>query len=108
MKYLEKASLSSVGLMQATGVVLYCGLIALFFYTMTRTTVTPPGFFGFFLMLTLLVFSAAVSGSIVFGYSAYLALVKNKIKEALTILAFTLLYILAIILVSAILILSFA
>lgn len=59
-------------------------------------------------MLTLLVFSAAVSGSIVFGYPAYLTLVKNKIKEALTILAFTLLYTLGIILITAILILTLA
>lgn len=107
MKFLEKASASTLGFLQALGLILYCGLIALFFYTMTKSS-TQPGFFGFFLMLMLLVFSAAVSGSLVFGYPAYLALIRNKIKEALTILVFTLLYILGIILITTILIISLA
>jgi hypothetical protein len=59
-------------------------------------------------MLNLLVFSAAVTGSMVFGFPVYLALVKNKIKEALTILTFTALYALAIILITVTLILALA
>jgi len=58
-------------------------------------------------MLTLLVFSAAITGTLVFGYPVYLVLVKNKIKEALTILAFTLLFTFILILTTAILILIF-
>ena len=106
-KYLEKASPSTLGLMQAVGVSAYCALVAGFFYTMTNST-ARPGFFGFFVMLCLLVFSAAVTGSIVFGYPAYLALVKNKIKDALEILAFTLLYLLGIIFIFAIIIITLA
>lgn len=65
----------------------------------------PPRFLGSLLILVLLVFSAAVTGSIVFGYPAYLALNK-RIKEALSILAFTLLYCLIIILAIVIIIAS--
>ena len=106
-KFLVKATPSTLGLLQAIAVILYCALVAGFFSTMTKSPV-QPGFFGFFLMLILLVFSAAATGSMVFGYPAYLALVKNKIKEALMILAFTLLFSLVIILLTAIFIISLA
>lgn len=105
LKTLENKSASTVGLLQALGITIYCALIAIFFNFMTKTT-AKPGIFGFFLILNLLVFSAAVTGSIVFGFPAYLAVVKNKIKEALTILAFTALYALAIILITITLILA--
>ena len=106
LKALEKEKPSTVGLCQALGVTVYCGLVALLFNYLAKTIPSGLGFFGFFFMLVLLVFSAAVTGSIVFGYPAYIGLVKNKIKEALTILAFTLLYSLLIILITAILIIS--
>lgn len=102
---IEKEKPSTIGLLQALGVTTYCGLIAIFFHFMAQSR-HEPGFFGFFAMLMMLVFSAAVTGSLIFGYPAYLALVKNKIKDALTILAFTLLFSLAIILITIILILS--
>ena len=105
-KALEREKLSTIGLCQALFVTVYCGLVALLFNYLTKAIPSGPGFFGFFFMLILLVFSAAVTGSIVFGYPAYIGLVKNKIKEALTILAFTLLYSLLIILITAILIIS--
>ena len=108
LKALEKEKPSTVGLCQALGVTVYCGLIAILFNYLSKAIPTGFGFFGFFFMLVLLVFSVAVTGSIVFGYPAYLALVKNKIKEALTILAFTLLYTLGIIFITAILIISYA
>ena len=81
---------SLVGLLQAIGVTIYCALIGGFFFLMEKVAITP-GFFGIFLMLTLFVFSAAVTGLIVFGYPAYLAL-NRKIKEAISVLAYTLLY----------------
>jgi hypothetical protein len=107
-KLLEKKYNSSlVGFLQAAGVLVYCGLIAVFFFYMTKTAV-QPGIVGIFLMLALFVFSAAVTGSLIFGYPAYLALVKNRIKEAFTILAYTLFYSLLIILLTIIAIVSFA
>jgi len=109
LKVLEQEKPATVGLCQALGVTIYCGLIAILFNFLTKAIPEdPPGFFGFFFMLVLLVFSAAVTGSLVFGYPAYLALAKNKIKEALTILAFTLAFSLAIILLTAIFIISLA
>ncbi|HEX7455980.1 MAG TPA: hypothetical protein VF303_00750 [Candidatus Nanoarchaeia archaeon] len=86
-----------VGLLQALGVTIYSVLIGGFFYFMQEVSATP-GFLGIVLMLILLIFSAAVTGSTVFGYPAYLALNK-KIKEALSVLAYTLLYSLGIILI---------
>lgn len=81
----------SIGLGQSLGVTVYCSLVASFFRYIGQTSVQPDGIAGVTLMLFLMVFSAAVTGLLVFGYPAYLAL-HNKIKEALLILAFTLLY----------------
>ena len=106
LKALEKEKPYVIGACQALGVTVFCALVAIFFHFMAQTK-HEPGFFGFFAMLMMLVFSAAVTGSIVFGYPAYLALVKNKIKEALTILSYTLLFSFLIILVSLILIINF-
>ena len=96
-----------IGLLQSLGISAYCAAVALFFYFMAQNQ-KQPGFFGFFLMLTLLVASAAVTGSLMFGYPAYLALAKNKIKEALTILAYSLAFTLLLIVATTILILIFA
>jgi hypothetical protein len=49
-----------------------------------------------------LVFSAAVTGSIVFGYPAYLFFKEKKVKEPLLILAFTSLYCLIILAITAV------
>ena len=95
-KNLEKEKPYTIGLCQALGVTIYCGLVALFFNYLTQT-VDKPGFYGFFFMMLLLVFSAAITGSLVFGFSVYLAVVKNKIKEALQVLAYTLIFSFAII-----------
>ena len=46
-------------------------------------------------MLTLLVFSAAVTGSLVFGYPVYLILNKQT-KEGVSIFAYTLLFLVVI------------
>lgn len=105
LKALEKEKPSTIGLLQALGVTTYCAFIATFFYIMAQSR-HEPGFFGFFAMLMMLVFSAAMTGSLVFGYPTYLALVKNRVKDAITILAFTLLFSLVIILTTITLILS--
>jgi len=84
-----------VGLVQSVLVAVYCALVgALIFYI--ADALPRPEFFGIFLMLVLLVFSAAVTGSLVFAYPAYLSLNK-KIKESLQVLGFTLLFIFLII-----------
>jgi hypothetical protein len=97
---------SLVGFLQALGVTIYSILIGSFFYLMEQVTSTP-GFLGVVLMLILLVFSAAVTGSMVFGYPAYLALNK-RIKEALNVLAYTLVYSFGIIFVISIAVVAFS
>ena len=89
LKQLEREKAWKVGLCQALLVSLYCGLVAIFFNFVVQA-LPEPGFYGFFLILTLLVFSAAVTGSLVFGYPVYLAVVNKKAKEADAILAYTL------------------
>jgi len=87
-------------------VVIYCALVVAIINLFGQIFFAPPGFFGSVLILVLLVFSAAVSGSIVFGYPAYLFLKNKQAKEALSILGFTLLYAVGIILITAVLIMS--
>ncbi len=89
---------SIIGLAQAVGVAVYCGMVGGFFWLAKNYFEEPAGFLGTVLMLVLLVFSVAVVGSIIFGYPIYLALNK-KIKDGLSVLAYTLLSSLAIILV---------
>ena len=108
MKNILKKSLnpSLIGLLQALGVAIYSALIGGFFYFMEVVSATP-GFLGIVLMLIIFVFSAAITGSIVFGYSVYLALNK-RIREALNVLAFTLLYSLGIILIMTTIVIAFS
>jgi hypothetical protein len=90
--------LAVAGFLQALGVTSYCILVALVFTILDQFQVGSPGviFFTFFLLLFVL--SAAITGSLVFGYAAYLVLNK-KIKEALMDLAYVLLWSIFIILV---------
>jgi len=105
---MKKLNLSTIGLLQALGLTVYCALVVGVMHWFGQVFFAPPGFWGSLLILVLLVFSAAVSGSIVFGYSAYLFLKYKKTKEPLSILAFTLLYCLAIIIIIVILIVALA
>jgi len=58
----------------------------------------PDQFMAIIMMLLLLVLSAAITGSLFFGYAVYLAL-HQKMKKALKLVAYTMLYSLGIILV---------
>lgn len=88
---MKKAKLSSIGLLQALGVTAYCFLVGLFIWNANNFFADRPGFMNIVFVLVLLVVSAGITGSIVFGYPAYLAL-KQKIKEALLVSVYTLLY----------------
>ena len=85
-----------IGFLQALSVALYCGLIGLFFNLAKNISPQPPEFWGTVVLLLLLVFSAAVTGLLVFGYPAFLIL-EREIKKALQILAHTFLFSLIII-----------
>lgn len=99
-KHKEKFSRPAIfGLLQALGVLVYCGFVASFLWAMNNFFLKPPSqLFGITLMLVLLVFSAAVTGFLVFGYPISL-LVDKKIKEALSVLGYTFTYLLLIFLV---------
>ena len=87
-----------VGLFQALGISIYCVLVMLFFQIMGKSNIEANQMVLGILMLILLVLSAAISGLIVFGLPVYLA-INKKIKEALNILAYTFLYLIAIIMI---------
>ncbi len=88
---MKKLSLSLIGFLQALGVVVYCSLISAFFRLGNKFFPKQSDFYITVLILILLVFSAAITGMIVFGYPACLAL-NQKIKEALHVFFYTLLY----------------
>lgn len=60
-----------LGLLSALGVGLYCTLVAGFFRFGEKVFDHYQGFFLIVLILVLLVISAAITGSLVFGLSAY-------------------------------------
>ena len=81
-----------VGFLQAISVTSYCFLIATFVWAMGNNFEhNAPEFLVGSIMLSLLVFSAAVCGILVFAYPAYL-FIQKEIKRALSILAYHLLY----------------
>lgn len=97
-RILKKFPLWQVGMLQAIGTTLYILLISTVLMLLERAVAKPPQILGMILVLSLLVFSAAVTGLIFFGYAAHLALQK-KIKDALKVLAYTLLSSLGMILI---------
>lgn len=102
LKQLEKEKSWKVGLLQALAVAIYCGLVATFITNIEHIFPNQPGVVGLFLFLSLLVFSASITGSLVFAYPVYLAVMKKKLNEAFQVLAFTVFFLL-IFIVSAIL-----
>jgi hypothetical protein len=84
-------SLPFIGFLQALGVVLYTMLVSVFMSWLGRRADTLPDQFGAPVFLTLLVFSAAVTGLSVFGYPVYLAF-QSRAGDALRIIAFTLFF----------------
>jgi len=87
-----------MGLFQALGISAYCILVVLFFKVMENSNLQPNQMVVGALVLIVLVLSAAICGLIVFGRPLYLV-INKKVKEALIILSYTFLYLLAIILI---------
>lgn len=94
----KKTSPALLGLLQALGVAIYCLIIGFFFRYMTNSNVSEPNILIPTLMLTILVFSAAVTGLTVFGRPAYLV-TQKKIKDALYLLGYTFLFLFFIIII---------
>lgn len=83
---------AGAGFIQALAVVLYTGLVGVFIRTMDKLNF-GEGVFNIIFVLTLLVFSAAVTGLLVFGYAGYLV-INKQIRPALNVLGFTFLFLL--------------
>ena len=98
-----KTNPSLISFLQALAMVIYCTLVGGFFWLANKFFVVSQGFLVSVLMLVFLVFSVAVSGAIVFGYPAYLAL-NQKVREALSLLIYTLLYTLGFVMVIVIIV----
>jgi len=90
---MKKLNPALIGLFQALATLIYCALITGLMILMDKSDITPPGFLSLLLMLFLLVFSAAICGTLVFGYPIYL-MHNKKIKPALAVLGYTFLYLL--------------
>lgn len=88
-----------VGLYQALAVVIYVALVAAFIFFMEQSKI-QPGYLGIVLMLVLLVFSAGITGTFVFGLPVYFAL-KNSVTRAVSILAYTFVYLLIALILAA-------
>ena len=88
---LNKLSPNTIGLLQALGVAIYCGFIVQLLNFFGKSSIKPPEALIGTIMLMLLVISATITGMLVFGYPAILALNK-EFKKALTIVGHTLLY----------------
>ncbi len=85
----EKTSPAIVGFFQATGVVLYTILIATLITTLGNFENRVPEFVAIPVMLSLLVLSAGLTGTLVFGLPVYFTFAKNNVKRGLSILGYT-------------------
>lgn len=94
----QKCNPALIGLIQSVAIAIYCGLISGFLWSMNDIMPNMGGMdlWGPALMLVLLVFSAAVTGILFFGYSAYLAFNKQP-RRAFTVLGYNFLFTLIII-----------
>lgn len=87
-----------IGLKQALGVAIYCGLVSAFFRMMEQADAKVDNFVMATVMLLILVFSAAITGALVFGYPVYL-IINKEVKKGLAVLGHTFLFLLLIIII---------
>lgn len=79
-----------IGFLQALAILVYTSLIGFFLSSLGNLFGSAePGFLGIGFFLTLLVFSAGITGSLVFGYAAYL-MTQKRFLEACLVLGYTL------------------
>ncbi|NQV13787.1 MAG: hypothetical protein HQ530_05835 [Parcubacteria group bacterium] len=100
---MRKLSASPAGFLQAISITAYCVLVSGLFWVLEEFFQQPPQFIAVALMLIIFVFSAAVTGTLFFGYPAYLAL-HQETKKALAVIAHTMLYSLGIIIITLVVI----
>ncbi len=96
---MRKLNLCTIGLLQSLGIAAYCALLSGLLWVMEKYLPKPDQLLAIALILLLLVLSAAITGSLFFGYAAYLAL-RQEIKKALLLVVYTMLYSLGIIIIA--------
>ncbi len=97
MKF-KKMPLPLVAFFQALFISLYCFAVVNFINWVDKTNF-GENLYGPLVMLSLLVFSAALCGFLFFGYAIYL-LLEKEIKKALVLLGYTFLFLLLFILLA--------
>jgi hypothetical protein len=84
-----------ISFLQALGLSSYISLVAVIFWKGNEWFGTMHRYLGPLLVLTLLVASALICGAIALGYPLQLALEKKRVNEAIKIVVYTILWILA-------------
>lgn len=79
-KSIKKLHPVIIALLQTLGIIVYTALISTFFFVMGRSNFQVHEFWTVIIILLVLVFSAAICGTIVFGYPIYFA-IKKKSKH---------------------------
>ncbi|MCL5970710.1 MAG: hypothetical protein M1450_04390 [Patescibacteria group bacterium] len=85
---IEKFSLPFLAFLQATGLTIYIGLVALFMFNAERLFGSKIGVLGPILFLLLFIISATISGLIVLARPGFLFWEK-RYKESFTLLGWT-------------------
>lgn len=85
----EKTSPALIGSAQAVGVVTYTILIATVIFSLDNFESEAPEYLFVPVILSLLVLSAGLTGTLVFGLPVYFTFAKNNVKRAIAILVYT-------------------
>jgi len=86
---INESAVLRFGFLSGVAEAAYCLLIGFLFSLLEQLKIEPPQVVGQLFFLLLLVFSAGISGLIVFGYPLYLAF-QRRFAEALMTVAITL------------------
>jgi len=82
----KKLSLNFIGFLQALGLILYCGIVAILFWKGNKIFGKDPNYFGPLLFLVIFTTSALISALITLGYPTRLYLKTNDFKKPLKII----------------------
>ena len=85
----QKMSLGKIALLQAAGVVLYCGLVGLVFWRGNEWFGAMPNYLGPVLVLLLLVVSVLIVALLTLGYPVILIWREKKVVEGVKLIAYT-------------------